>query len=167
MVVSEALSYLWRERMDINSGDNNSTLWYAFSKSRPELGLNKDDYRRIMKQFWDFVGDLFVETEHGILLDGIGYFALPVFGHTSHLNRKQVFFLPKDTPIYEPYFFNQVFDDYIWNSYRFKPATKIKKGMLKALKEGKKYKCHYHHLERLSSANSKYYYNSSKRKKRR
>lgn len=166
MKVSKVPRYHLKEKLDINSADNNSKLWHMFSKEREQHGYNKDDYRRIMKQLWDFIGEVFVESEHGILLDGLGYFSVASFYKTSMYSRRDIYLFPEDSLIYEPYFFNRVFKDPTWEYYRFQMATRVRRASVAARKSGKKYKCHYRNIKWANGKNKKYHFSSRKLKKR-
>lgn len=153
-------NYLIKERFDINSTNNRDKLWHKFSKRHKEFGLEPHQYQNMMVLFWDLVTQTLIESNHGVLLDGLGYFALPVFRNRSYINgNANVHLLPDNTPLYEPYFFNAVFSGYELSNVRFAANYKIAKATTKLAKAGKKYSCHYHHIQRINGRNKKYFFN--------
>lgn len=157
MKITKLKKNLIGERFDLNSQSNCHKLWGSFSRKRPEHGLKEQDYRRLMSNFWDLVAQATMDGNHGVLLDGIGYFAMPVFYTTNYFKGYKVHLLPENTPIHTPYFFNQVFKSNYFANFRFKPTRRIVKTVSKNTRAGKRYSCHYHHLKRITGKKTKHY----------
>lgn len=130
---------------DLNYVHNYSPLWLRFYKKFPEYKNYPRWYlRKIMNQFWRYVSEKLVQSEHGIYLDNLGYFANTVY-------RRQKAFINKNdklvtnfsnTDIYTVGFFSNAIAIHPLIGWSFAPARKIKQRIKEEVDEGKRYKNH-------------------------
>lgn len=133
-----------------------------FRKAHPEYADLSDGFLRdTIHNFFAYCSEILVKTKHGIILNGIGYFANVVF------NRKKVMRLEgfnltlynfnTNGDIYISYFFPRVLKGNVFNSFSFKIERNGAREMANQINnKGLRYVCNYHILK--SNGNHKIYY---------
>lgn len=156
----------YRQRKNINHINNYEKMWYKFIKKH-EYDYEVWEVGKICNDLWAHISDTFVEAEHGILLDGLGYFVMASFKKQDYFRFfNKIELLHEGTMIYEPFFFPSVFKDTTFRPFKCRLIKTTGKRARAEIKKGKKYKCHFKFIKHLNRFNKKYFYDSALRKKK-
>lgn len=150
----------FHERKNILGSKENYGFWKDFKEAHPEYkDIDNKDLTELTHGFFEHAGELIVNSQHGIILNGLGYFA-----NASFANRKVLKFGNKiivnmhDDNIYTSYFFPRIFKGNPFNSWNFKLYSPLRRKMKNLIMSGVDYKCHYDILK-TNASGVKYYIN--------
>lgn len=148
------------EKINIIGRERNHMFWKAFKEKHPKYkDISHQELTSITNKFFAYVGDLIIKSQHGVILNGIGYFANPAFEEKKVLKiDNKLIINVSDKNIYTTYFFPRIFKKNPFNGWSFKLYRPLKNQMKSLIQGGIKYMCHYDILKTNGSKN-KYYIN--------
>lgn len=115
-----------------------------------------EDMEDVMNEFLDYCANILVDSKHGIVLNGLGYFSNTVFDIKKvqiHKNKDVNYNFHSDGEIYTCYFFPSLFRSSGFESWMFRLNYAHKKKLVRNIKNGTKYK---NHLDMLRIHSRKY-----------
>lgn len=132
---------------NITSKVNRNAFWREFKEKYPQYKeIPTKDLNKICDGIFDKSAQLLTETEHGIILNGIGYFANTVY-HSNLISNQpdgntwENFHTKGD--IYRSMLFADVFFANPLKTFRFRLLRRWKRHIAKMVKKGLRYKNHY------------------------
>ena len=150
----------FHKRKHLLGRTENYMFWKEFKDKHPKYkDIENKDLTKATHGFFKYAGTLMVQSQHGLILNGIGYFANAVFEKKKlvRIADKLIVNLKHDS-IYNAYFFPRIFKANPFNSWNFKIYRPLKAQMKDLIKNGIDYKCHYDILKKNASG-VKYFIN--------
>lgn len=145
--------------------DNNfltdKKFWKEFKQKNPEYKhLSIKELRENIEGFFLHAANTLVDSEHGILLNGLGYFANAVFDKknvVAYKNDKETDYnFSTNGWIYISYIFPTAFKKNPFHHWSFKLDRKAARQMAQKIRKGVRYKCH---TDMIKSTKQKYFHN--------
>ncbi len=143
---------------DSSFSANSKVVYSVFKKTYPEY--NHVSYKEIIQSFnelFDYIGGVLINSEHGIILEGIGYFGMPSYNKKRILFPKvrfldDIYINDKDkTDIYTSAFFPHIYKNFDAMPWRFQLDLKWRRRMRDVIIKGHKYTCHAEVFKKLKN----------------
>lgn len=137
-----------------------SKFHIEIERKNPKLKgkYTQKEYRDGMNAFWEKVGDILVNQPNGVVLDGLGYFAFPVYSIKPRDPRTGKTTFKVNGHIPYPQFFGSIFNNFFLAGLALELSTSVKKKWYPLLEAGASYSFHYNHIKKLIGGRSKYTY---------
>jgi hypothetical protein len=135
--------------VDSSFSAHSGALYKMFIKTYPEY--NYLSYKEIIQTFnelLEYIGETLINSEHGIILEGIGYFGMPSYNKKRILLPKvrfldDIYINDRDkTDIYTSAFFPHLYKNLDAMAWRFQLDLKWRRRMRDVIIKGHKYTCH-------------------------
>ena len=107
-----------------------------------------EEWRKVRDDFWNLVGDIYINQSNGIVLDGIGYFSFPAYTKRPRHKYTNKSTISSDGLIYYPQSFCRVFHNTMFHPFSFQLNRKFKREFNQLVYDGMKY---YHHYSLVKS----------------
>lgn len=132
-------------------------------RENPSLHWVTDsEYRKVMRAFWDKVGDILLHQPNGVVLDGLGYIAFPAYSKKSRNPWTRKLDLTKQGLVFTPQFFGTIFNNFWLRGLTIKLSRKVSRQWWHLIADGAQYKFHYSTIKKLVGAKRKHAYSGSK-----
>lgn len=135
-------------------------FWEEFRRKHPMYkDMGNGELSKIVHRFFKFVGETLVDSEHGVVLNNIGYFGNASFNNKKVIKKgnNTIFNFRNKGAVYISYFFPRVFRGNPLDSWSFQITRGLALRMRDNINNGLEYMCHYDIIRNNSKKKVKYY----------